>query len=107
DSQVMKEEFMHKIIVVAAATALCVPAAAQQQSGSPARQPPTQMQSQEEMQRIINEEKQELAEDQVSPSGVLETTGQGSRDSSATQQTAPQTNQHDSPSTFGQGSRDE
>ncbi len=69
---------MKKIIVVAAAAALCVPAAAQQQSSSPAGQLPTQVQSQQEMQRIINEEKQENAEDQVSPSGTLDTTGQGS-----------------------------
>ncbi len=80
---------MKKIIVVAAAAALCVPAAAQQQSSSPAGQLPTQVQSQQEMQRIINEEKQENAEDQVSPSGTLETTGQSSRNSSATQRGSP------------------
>jgi len=77
---------MYKIIAVAAAAALCVPAAAQQQSGSPGGQIPTQVQSQQEMQRIINEERQELAEDQVSSSVTLETTGQGSRNSSVTQQ---------------------
>jgi len=53
------------------------------------------------MQRMINEEKQELAEDQVAPNIPLGTTGQSSRP----QQNVPSANQYDSPSTFGQGSR--
>jgi len=73
---------MNKIMIVAiAATALFFPAVAQQ-SSSPGGQPQRQMQSgnyQQEMQRIINEEKQELAEDQVAPNIPLGTTGQGSR----------------------------
>jgi len=96
---------MNKIMIVAiAATALCFPAVAQQQSSSPGGQPQRQMQSgddQQEMQRIINEEKQELAEDQVAPNIPLGTTGQGSRP----QQNVPSTNQHDSSSKLGQGSR--
>ena len=96
---------MNKIMIMAvAATALCFPAVAQQQSSSPGGQPQRQMQSgndQQEMQRIINEEKQELAEDQVAPNIPLGTTGQGSRP----QQNVPSTNQHDSPSKLGQGSR--
>src|SRR5437879_5432185 len=75
----MKEGFMNKIIVVALATAaLCVPVAAQQPSGQLPRQlQPTN--DPQEMQRIISEEKQDVAENQGSPDGAPETTGQGYR----------------------------
>jgi hypothetical protein len=95
---------MNKIMVVAiAATALCFPAVAQQQSTSPGGQQrqPQSRNNQQETQRIINEEKQELAEDQAAPNVPLGTTGQGSR----SQQGVPSPTQDDSPRTFGQGSR--